>query len=66
MSYLDAVREVGQLKPQLIAAVGELLQLGHKVQSLDPTDLTDTKAAVLAATAGTIDDRLSVGYALLL
>ena len=63
---LDAVREVAQLKPQLIAAVGELLKVGYRLQSLDPSDLADTKAAVLAATAGTIDERLSVGYALLL
>ena len=63
---LEAVREVAQLKPQLISAVGELLKLGHRLQSLDPSYLAGTKAAVLSATAGTIDERQSVGYALLL
>ena len=63
---LAAVEEVNRLKPTLCNALPALLRLGQKLVCRQAEELQSLKATALKATANTIDERLAVGYAMLL
>ena len=63
---LAAVEEVNSLKPTLNNALPAILNLGQRLVCLNPDELQGLKDAALKATADTIDERLAVGYAMLL
>ena len=60
------MEEVNRLKPTLCNALPDILQLGRKLVNLHADKLQGLKATALSATADTIDERLAVGYAMLL
>ena len=60
------MEEVNRLKPTLSNALPGILQLGRKLVHLHADKLQELKATALSATADTIDERLAVGYAMLL
>lgn len=60
------MEEVNSLKPTLNNALPAILNLGQRLVCLNPDELQGLKDAALKATADTIDERLAVGYAMLL